>query len=167
VQSADSQCSKNRIQVAIGALVQNIALHPEGGRRVYTQGARGLVCGPAFWLFRSESQFSNRCTTTKNVGTNSTARQVEAIIPENTVMPIDLRALALAPAPLATTSGTTPRMKANDVIGIGRNRARAASGIPLRPCRANSICCAPEVEPHAWTDCRAQLNQRPIRCSYP
>jgi hypothetical protein len=41
----------------------------------------------------------------KNVGTNSTARQVEAIMPENTVMPIDLR--ALAPAPVAITSGTT------------------------------------------------------------
>src|ERR1700680_330909 len=74
---------------------------------------------------RSLSQFSNRCTTTKNVGTNSTARQVEAIMPENTVMPIDLRALALAP--VASTSGPTPRMKANDVIRIGRNRARAAS----------------------------------------
>jgi len=35
-------------------------------------------------------------------------------------MPIDLR--ALAPAPLATTSGATPRMKANDVIRIGRNQ---------------------------------------------
>ena len=46
-------------------------------------------------------------------------------MPENTVMPIDLR--ALAPAPLAKTSGATPRMKANDVIRIGRKRARAAS----------------------------------------
>ena len=46
-------------------------------------------------------------------------------MPENTVMPIDLR--ALAPAPVASTSGTTPRMKANDVIRIGRNRAGAAS----------------------------------------
>ena len=35
-------------------------------------------------------------------------------------MPIDLR--ALAPAPLATTSGATPRMNANDVMMIGRNR---------------------------------------------
>jgi hypothetical protein len=25
-------------------------------------------------------------------------------------------------------------------------------------------CCA-EVEPHAWTDCRSQLNQQPILCS--
>jgi hypothetical protein len=34
-------------------------------------------------------------------------------MPLNTVMPIDLRALALAPAPVATTRGATPRMKAN------------------------------------------------------
>ena len=46
-------------------------------------------------------------------------------MPLNTVMPIDLR--ALAPAPVATTSGATPRMKANDVIRIGRRRSRAAS----------------------------------------
>src|SRR3984893_5038326 len=74
---------------------------------------------------RAVSQFSNRWITTKNVGTNSTARQVDASMPENTVMPIDLR--ALAPAPVASTSGTTPRMKANDGIRIGRNRDRAAS----------------------------------------
>src|SRR5438309_3068937 len=61
---------------------------------------------------------SNRCITAKNGGTNSTAKQVDAIIPVNTVMPIDTR--ALAPAPLASTSGTTPRMKASDVITIGR-----------------------------------------------
>ena len=46
-------------------------------------------------------------------------------MPVNTVMPIDLR--ALAPAPVAITSGTTLRMKAIDVIRIGRKRARAAS----------------------------------------
>ena len=46
-------------------------------------------------------------------------------MPLNTVMPIDF--LALAPAPLATTSGATPRMNANEVMTIGRNRARAAS----------------------------------------
>jgi|SRR5215510_5221238 len=45
----------------------------------------------------------------------------------NTAMPIDLHALALAPAPLATTSGATPRMKAKDVITIGRKRDRAVS----------------------------------------
>src|SRR4029450_5807232 len=88
-------------------------------------GACGIVCGTAVFPLRSASQFSNRWITTKNAGTNSTARQVEAIMPENTVMPIDLR--ALAPAPVASTSGTTPRMKANDVIRIGRDRARAGA----------------------------------------
>ncbi len=47
-------------------------------------------CVPGVFPLRSASQFSNRCTTMKNVGTNSTARQVEAIMPENTVIPIDL-----------------------------------------------------------------------------
>ena len=46
-------------------------------------------------------------------------------MPVNTVMPIEAR--ALAPAPVASTSGSTPRMKANEVIRIGRKRARAAS----------------------------------------
>src|SRR5215469_2467952 len=68
---------------------------------------------------------SNRCTTTNSDGTNRIARQVEAIMPLNTVMPIDLR--ALAPAPLAITSGATPRMNANEVIKIGRSRAIAPS----------------------------------------
>lgn len=46
-------------------------------------------------------------------------------MPETTVMPIEIR--ELAPAPVASTSGTMPRMKANEVIRIGRKRARAAS----------------------------------------
>ena len=92
-------------------------------------------------VFRWARQVSKRCTTTKKAGTNSTARQVEASMPENTVMPIDLR--ALAPAPVASTSGTTPRMKAKEVIRIGRNRERAASiaasstGLPSRLCRSS------------------------------
>src|ERR1700716_2346802 len=81
---------------------------------------RAVVCVLSVFPRRSASQFSNRSITTKNVATNSTARQVEAIIPLNTVMPIGLR--ARAPGPPATTSGATPRMKANDVIRIGRNQ---------------------------------------------
>ena len=46
-------------------------------------------------------------------------------MPPNTAVPSDLR--ALAPAPVANTSGSTPRMNANEVIRIGRNRSRAAS----------------------------------------
>src|SRR5580704_5939322 len=84
---------------------------------------------------RAERQSANRCTTTKNAGTNRTARQVEASMPENTVMPMDLR--ALAPAPVASTSGSTLRMKAKEVIRIGRKRACApaiAASKALTPC---------------------------------
>ena len=55
-------------------------------------------------------------------------------MPENTAMPITLR--ASAPAPDAVSSGTTPRMNANAVIRIGRKRSFAAdsaastSGLP-------------------------------------
>ena len=70
---------------------------------------------PVFLRFARHS--SRRWSTTKKLGTKRTARQVEAIMPVKTVMPIDLR--ALEPAPVASTSGTTPRMNANDVIRIG------------------------------------------------
>ena len=66
------------------------------------------------------SRSSKRCSTVKKDGTNSTARQVEAIMPLNTQMPSETR--AAAPAPVAVTSGTTPRMNANEVIRIGRKR---------------------------------------------
>ena len=46
-------------------------------------------------------------------------------MPQNTAMPIERR--AAAPAPVARTSGSTPRMKAKEVMTIGRNRSRAAS----------------------------------------
>ena len=41
-------------------------------------------------------------------------------MPLNTAMPSAWR--ISAPAPVARTSGTTPRMNANEVIRIGRNR---------------------------------------------
>lgn len=47
-----------------------------------------------------------------------------AIIPKNTPVPIALR--LAAPGPEAITIGRIPRMKANDVIRIGRKRRRAA-----------------------------------------
>ena len=56
-------------------------------------------------------------------------------MPPNTVAPTET--FDAAPAPDAITSGTTPRMKANEVIRIGRSRSRAASsaastsGIPF------------------------------------
>ena len=46
-------------------------------------------------------------------------------IPAKTPVPRECR--LPAPAPLAITSGDTPRMKANDVMRMGRKRSRAAS----------------------------------------
>ena len=80
---------------------------------------------PAFAVLRRSLASSTRCSTTKIDGTNATVSSVEPSMPVSTAMPIDF--CALAPAPLASTSGTTPRMKANDVIRIGRKRERAAS----------------------------------------
>src|SRR6266852_3672502 len=48
---------------------------------------------------------------------------VTPIMPNKTAVPRDWR--ISAPAPWATASGATPRMKANDVIKIGRRRVRA------------------------------------------
>ena len=50
---------------------------------------------------------------------------VTPIMPENTAVPSVWR--GSAPAPTAQTSGTTPKMKASEVIRIGRSRSRAAS----------------------------------------
>src|SRR5580658_8398736 len=77
---------------------------------------------------RAASHSSKRWITTNSDGTNRTARQVEAIMPENTVMPIDLR--ALAPAPLATTSGATP---------IARKSNRRHEGADCYAVSANEV----------------------------
>ena len=68
---------------------------------------------------------------------------VTPIMPLNTAVPSDRR--ISAPAPVATIRGTTPMMKANEVITIGRIRSRDASraaskrGLPsLCSCWANS-----------------------------
>ena len=61
----------------------------------------------------------------KNSGTKKIARKVAASIPPITPVPTDWR--APAPAPVEIASGSTPRMKASEVIRIGRNRSRAAS----------------------------------------
>jgi hypothetical protein len=74
-------------------------------------------------------------TSTKSIGTSRTPRMVAISMPENTATPMTFR--ASAPAPVARTSGTTPRMNANAVIRIGRNRSLADSSAALRaslPC---------------------------------
>ena len=48
-------------------------------------------------------------------------------MPPNTAVPSDRR--ISAPAPAATTSGTTPRMKANEVMMMGRRRSLHASSV--------------------------------------
>ena len=61
-------------------------------------------------------------------------------IPKNTVVPIEWR--LTAPAPPATSSGETPKMKASDVIRIGRSRSRAASDAALSsgtPCSCSEL----------------------------
>ena len=59
-----------------------------------------------------------------------TPNAVAAIIPPRTDHPIVCR--ATAPAPVANTRGDTPKMKANDVIKIGRSRNRTASIVAAR-----------------------------------
>ena len=64
----------------------------------------------------------------------NTARQVAASMPATTTVPRICR--EAAPAPWAIQSGTQPRMKANEVIRIGRRRSRApssAASARLRP----------------------------------
>src|SRR5690606_30035573 len=79
-------------------------------------------------------------TTTKNTGTRNTASTVAVIMPPITPVPI-ARWLA-EPAPEAITSGSTPRMKASEVMMIGRKRRCTASSVasinPL-PCACRSL----------------------------
>ena len=76
-----------------------------------------------------------RSMKTNSAGTKKIPSKVAANIPDTTVVPSMRR--AAAPAPSATQSGKQPKMKANDVIKIGRNRSRApssAASISGRPC---------------------------------
>ena len=61
----------------------------------------------------------------KKKGTKKMARKVAASIPPMTPVPTEWR--APAPAPVENASGSTPRMKASEVMRIGRKRSRAAS----------------------------------------
>jgi hypothetical protein len=70
--------------------------------------------------------------TEKKTGVRKIPKKVTPIIPANIAVH---RAWSIsAPAPFAITSGNTPRMKAKEVIRIGRSRNRAASAaleVPL------------------------------------
>ena len=69
----------------------------------------------------------NRVIVTKNTGTKKMASSVPLIIPPNTPVPIACCVLSLAP--LASISGTTPNVKAREVIRIGRKRSFAAVNV--------------------------------------
>src|SRR5260221_255812 len=62
---------------------------------------------------------------TKNTGVRKRPKKLTPSIPEKTATPIACR--ISAPAPDAKTRGTTPMMKAKDVMRMGRSRSRAAS----------------------------------------
>ena len=81
-----------------------------------------------------------RRTTTKNSGTKNTDSSVALSMPPITPVPIEF--WLAEPAPEASTSGSTPRMNASEVIRMGRNRRCAASSTAstaLRPCACNSF----------------------------
>ena len=60
-------------------------------------------------------------------------------MPLNTATPSATR--ISAPAPLASTSGTTPRMKAKEVIRIGRSRSLDASTVASKAVLPSSCSC--------------------------
>ena len=64
-------------------------------------------------------------TNAKLPGMINTPRNVAISMPQNTAVPMTF--CAPEPAPLASMSGTTPRMNAKAVIKIGRKRRRADS----------------------------------------
>src|ERR1700681_1013980 len=63
-------------------------------------------------------------------------------MPANTVVPSDCR--ISEPAPVATTTGATPRINANEVIRIGRSRVRAAVTAALAGGGAFFFCLSRE-----------------------
>src|SRR5215204_2964982 len=67
----------------------------------------GSAFGAALGALRFLRHSSKPCRTVKNDGTNSTARQVEAIMPLNTASPSEMR--ELAPAPVAVDQAALAR----------------------------------------------------------
>jgi len=75
---------------------------------------------------------------------NSNPKSVTPSIPKNTAVPSAWR--ISAPAPVANTKGTTPRMKAKEVMRIGRRRVRAAcAAASKRSAPCSSACLANSV----------------------
>src|SRR5262249_33188960 len=81
----------------------------------------------------------------------------------NTAVPSDLR--ISAPAPEAMHNGTTPRMKANDVIRMGRSRNRDASTVASKTDRPRCKCSslANSTTRMAFLHASPTSTTRPIR----
>ena len=101
-------------------LIRPAELRPTAQQAPALIGGSGADGFEDFRLLPRLARSSKRCSTVKNDGTNSTARQVEAMMPLSTLRPSEIS--ALAPAPVASTNGRTPMPNANEVIRIGRNR---------------------------------------------
>ena len=61
------------------------------------------------------------------MGVRKIPKNVTPSMPLKTATPSERR--ISAPAPVAITRGTTPRMKENEVMRIGRSRSREASTV--------------------------------------
>ena len=68
---------------------------------------------------------NRRMMKTKKTGTNRTARIVAEIMPPST--PVPMACWLFDAAPEAMARGTTPKMKASEVMTIGRKRSVDAS----------------------------------------
>src|SRR5665213_1949757 len=79
---------------------------------------------PACLLRPNPNRSSSPAMNTYSTGVMNRFRIVERIIPPNTAVPSELR--APLPAPVAKTSGVTPRTNAIEVMRIGRSRVSAA-----------------------------------------
>ena len=110
----------------------------ERARRRRGAGARtaGLAGRPSDQVLADPRRgHERRRTRVKNTGTKKTPISVDDNMPPSTPMPMAF--CAPEPAPVASASGSTPSMKASEVMMIGRIRMRAACRTPRPgPCPA-------------------------------
>src|SRR3546814_93589 len=98
---------------------------PTPSSRLAPYSPVSAAVGPAAPWGALAGRSNSFITTTKNTGTKKIARTVAEIIPPSTPVPMAFWLAALAPVAIA--SGSTPKLKASEVMMIGRKRSRAAS----------------------------------------
>ena len=79
------------------------------------------------------------------------------------MMPVPIEWRALAPAPVAIAMGTVPKMKASEVMMIGRRRSSPASiaaSVTLRP--SFSLATANSTMRMPFLAARPTISSRPI-----